>query len=286
MGAIVEHHHQRYPHLVYVPQEISGLDLLLWGESTADLGRSDPIPLYATHSLQREGKVKFFVDPWTWMAFLAEQDFVFGTRIHGNIAGLLAGTPSYVIAHDSRTLELARYFDLPHKKITELSADTDARELYEAADYTAMHSGHRERFEVLLAFMARHGLDCSFGPAGGAAEFDERVRELTFPGAVTPLTTENAKDRLRALKDDTVVLRRELRRTTSKAERLEATSRKLGTSLDRARTTAKSLSAENAKLAKRLAKAERAITQLRNTPYRRLRRRVGRVVRKLSRRGR
>ena len=54
-----------------------------------------------------------FLDPWTWMDYLAGFDFAFGTRIHGTITALVSGTPGYLFAHDSRTLELARYFDDP-----------------------------------------------------------------------------------------------------------------------------------------------------------------------------
>jgi polysaccharide pyruvyl transferase WcaK-like protein len=50
---------------------------------------------------------------------MRETDFVFGSRIHGSIAAVLSGTPSYLLAHDARTLELARYFDLPHRPMAD-----------------------------------------------------------------------------------------------------------------------------------------------------------------------
>lgn len=293
MGAIIASHREKYEDFVYVPQNNNSLDLMLWGGAAEDLGKQGALPIYESHPLYRENKMRFFVDPWTWMDYLAERDFVFGTRIHGNITALIAGTPSVVIAHDSRTLELARYFDLPYRKITDVPDDIDARDLYEAADFSAMHSGQRKRFEVLLDFMAKHDLECSFGPAGGAEEFDERLRQVSFPGPVTPLTVENAKDRLRSLRDSARTLRREVRTLDTRAERLEATRDKLTKTLDETRAskreltkTVKSLSAANAKLTRRLEKAERDIAALRNTPYRRVRRRIGRVVRKVLPRGR
>ena len=99
-----------------------------------------------------------FVDPWTWMAYLAGFDFAFGTRIHGNITALISGTPGYLFAHDSRTLELARYFDIPHRLMKDVPADVDAAQLYAEADYTALNAGHKARYERIRAFLARHDL--------------------------------------------------------------------------------------------------------------------------------
>lgn len=42
-----------------------------------------------------------------------EIDFSFGQRIHGNILCTLMGIPAIVYIHDSRTRELAEYFELP-----------------------------------------------------------------------------------------------------------------------------------------------------------------------------
>jgi polysaccharide pyruvyl transferase WcaK-like protein len=83
-------------------------------------------PITLDHPLIRSDRVRFFLDPTTWFEHLAQYDFSFGTRIHGNIAALLAGTPALLLAHDSRTLELAEYHEIPHRTITSIEDDADA----------------------------------------------------------------------------------------------------------------------------------------------------------------
>jgi hypothetical protein len=176
---------ERYRDLTYVAQDLDTLERLLWGDTKGATAPSD-IPTQTSHPFFREDKVRFFVDPWPWLDHLAGRDFVFGTRIHGNIAALVAGTPSYVLAHDSRTLELARYFGIPHRRMADVAPDIDAAELYEAADYDELNRGHAARFEVFASYLARHGLKHVFdeGEDGGAA-FDARIAAVGFPPAVT-----------------------------------------------------------------------------------------------------
>lgn len=280
MGRLLENHRRRYPNLTYIPQEVSALDLLLWGPEVEHLGRHHEIPLYASHPMYREGRIRFFVDPTTWISFLAEQDFVFGTRIHGNIAAVLGGTPCFTIAHDSRTLELARYFELPHRKITELDPDIDARELYEQADFTAMISGHKARFETLVDFLTKHGLDHAFSGAGDGG-FDERLRQVAFPPAVEPLADHNVKDRIRFLREEDRALARRAGRLESRAGRLETRVAKAEEARQSLERKVRRLEEERAAQERRLETLEREIRRLRRTPYWWLRRRVGRVLRAL-----
>lgn len=286
MGSIASRHWERYPNLVYIPQEISGLDLMLWGESVADLGRTDQIPLYSSHPLFAEGRIRFFVDPWTWMSYLRDVDFVFGTRIHGNIAGLLAGTPSYVIAHDSRTLELARYFELPHRKITEISPDLDAAELYAEADFGPMIRGHKARFDTLLDFMRKHDLASGFEADGAVPSFDHRLAETTFPAPVEPLGDHNVASRVRYLADESLARRRGEKSLRTRVGKQEKTAKSLEKDRDRIDKSVRGLSEQNAKLAKRVESLERQAARARNTPYRRLRRRAGRLLRSVRARRR
>ena len=192
MGDLVVAHHARYPNLRYIAQDLATLELLLWGESERAARQADKLPLHTSHPLFVENKVRFFVDPWPWIEHLRTVDFAFGTRIHGNIAALLAGTPAYVLAHDSRTLELARYFEIPHRRITDVAPETDAAELYAEADYAGLIGGHAARFATFSAYLARHGLSNVFAEGEDPEAFDRRVAETDYPPAVDAVGADAA----------------------------------------------------------------------------------------------
>ena len=124
------------------------------------------------------------VDPVTWISELRSYDFAYGTRIHGNIAALLAGTPSVVLVHDSRTLELSRYFELPHRMLRDVPADIHPQELADAADYAPMLAGHRERFSRLSAFLDKNSLENTYSHGDRGAAFDAHVAKLDLPPCI------------------------------------------------------------------------------------------------------
>lgn len=62
--------------------------------------------------IQKHGK--FFTNYESWIEYMKSRTFCVGTRIHGTIASLVAGTPAVLIAHDSRTLELAQIMGVPY----------------------------------------------------------------------------------------------------------------------------------------------------------------------------
>ena len=181
--AFLEHNHARYPGLTYLPQDNDTLGLLLWGEETdAPAG----MPGSLDHYLCQADKVRFFADPMPWIAFLATQDFACGTRIHGNVAALLAGTPAFQLVHDSRTLELAEFHRIPHRSISAPDAVLDAAELYEQADpaeFNAVRDANRDRW---WAFLDPNGLayrrqpDPEYDAVVAAATASPGVRSLLF----------------------------------------------------------------------------------------------------------
>lgn len=213
MATVVASHHQRYPNLRYLPQDLKTLGTLLYGDAPEHRGKTSEIPIHTSHPLFVEDKVRMFVDPWTWMDYLSGFEFAFGTRIHGTITALISGTPGYLFAHDSRTLELARYFDIPHRTVHDVPADIDAAQLYEEADYTALNNGHKDRFETMTAFLAKHDLGHSFADGDSATRFDEQVRVTRFPPAVrSPIATppEQLLERIQLLRDQNQQLRETL----------------------------------------------------------------------------
>lgn len=184
IAGLAHHSWTHYPHLTYYAQNTVDAETLLWGDTTPESGFENPFPLQLSHHLLRENKVRMPLDPTTWINELRGYDFAYGTRIHGNIAALLAGTPAVVLTHDSRTLELCRYFDLPHRPLSSLRADTDPRDLYEAADYSAMLKGHGERFDRITSFLTRNGLQNTYQHGDGGAAFDARVSALGLPASM------------------------------------------------------------------------------------------------------
>ena len=184
MGPIVMSHVERYPNLRYVAQDLGTLEMLLWGDPAPSADGPVKNPVHTTHPLFQQRKVRYYVDPWPWIEDLREADFSFGTRIHGNIAALLAGTAAYVFAHDSRTLELARYFEIPHRRMSEVPPDVDAADLYAEADYTRLNDGHGARFRTFTDYLSKHGLRHVFEPGEDPSAFDTRLAAIEFPAAV------------------------------------------------------------------------------------------------------
>jgi hypothetical protein len=193
MAPITMANYQRYPQLVYLPQDLTSLGLMLDGADHEAPDAPEGMPVQHQHPLYRDDRMRFCIDPWVWTAYLAEREFSFGTRIHGNIAALLGGTPAVVLTHDSRTLELARYHEIPHRRLADVPTDVDPADLYAEADYTGFNSGHAARMANFVAFLERNGLPHVFTPAtaAGAAAFDARVRSVRFP---PPVVTRPARE--------------------------------------------------------------------------------------------
>ncbi|MDQ0796411.1 hypothetical protein QFZ58_004899 [Streptomyces sp. B1I3] len=188
LDAIIRQAHQRYPNLRFVGQNLFEAELLHWRETSHPTGAQTSMPTHPSHPMYQEGKVRLYVDPATWISELRSFDFSFGSRIHGNIAALLAGVPSTVLCSDSRTLELCRYFGIPHRKISETPKNIDPAELYAAADFGDLVNGHKERFLRFTGFMEKNGLENTFTHGDGGAAFDARLAALTLPPAVRPWT--------------------------------------------------------------------------------------------------
>ncbi|MBQ1048611.1 polysaccharide pyruvyl transferase family protein [Micromonospora sp. C51] len=195
MDEVATRHAKRYPNMVYLPQDDTDLRLLLWGVEPDNVRPG--MPHHTAHQLYREDRIRFFVDASTWMRYLAEREFSFGTRIHGNIVALAAGTPAHVLVHDSRTLELARYHDIPHTMVPGLSPEVDAADLYAQSDYTAFNAGHTQRWDRFGGFLERNGIGHIFQPGKANPDYDKRLDAVGLAPPVTTLMTTDPEARER-----------------------------------------------------------------------------------------
>ncbi len=183
MGQVIAHAVSAYDDVECVSQQRDSLLALLLGikHQTHELRG---IPANTYRALFDHGRVTAFVDPRTWLEHLAGRDFVFGTRLHGGMAALLAGTPAYLIAHDSRTLELARYHEIPHVSVRSMSVDPDPRDWYDNSAYSAMVNGHAQRFATYAEFLGKNGLRNVFSDGDGGEAFEARMARVDLPPRV------------------------------------------------------------------------------------------------------
>lgn len=186
IGAFVTAHAERYRHLTYVPQDAHDLRLMLWGTPFPHV-HDLSVPVHLDHRLYRDDRMRMFLDTWTWYDFLAQQDFAYGTRFHGNVAALLGGTPAMLLAHDSRTLELAEHHRMPHRIMPELTADITAEELYDATDLTEFNAAMPANFDRYTGFLERNGLQHIWAEGRSTTDFDSRLAAADLPPAVHSL---------------------------------------------------------------------------------------------------
>ncbi|WP_026122946.1 polysaccharide pyruvyl transferase family protein [Nocardiopsis halotolerans] len=275
LGRIVMENYRRYPNLRYIAQDIPDLERLYWGDVSLAADQHKEMPVLRSHPLFEENRVRLHLDPITWIRELRDYDFVFGTRIHGNVVSLLAGTPAVVMCHDSRTLELSEYFEIPHRRMTEPTEAFDAAKLYEHADYTGLVKGHGERFERMTGYVERHGLPHIFQPdQDGGAAFEERINSISFTPPVEAWSDEDGGFgyRIGWLKESVRGLSREQQKSQKKQASLQK-------SIAQMTKEQASLQKTVTQLNKRLASLEK---ESKMTPYRRARRVGGRVLRRFG----
>ena len=184
MGPISIDHANRYPNLLYTAQDHITLGLMLNGTYVPKNPAPEGVPASLEHPLIRDNRVRFCLDPKTWMEHLSRFDFSFGSRIHGNICAILAGTPPLVLPHDSRTLELADYHEIPRRVLNNAIGRADAARLYAKADWGPTVRGHAERWQRMEAFLRKQGLDHVYQAGESPQAFDERLAATDFPPPV------------------------------------------------------------------------------------------------------
>lgn len=127
-----------------------------YGDPNADLSR---YPHDASHPAMRQGRMLAFASARSWIDFMKTVDLSIGCRIHGNIAGVLAGTPSLVLTVDTRTEELCRYHEIPFIPAAQIGPDADVRALMERVDFASPMRHHAQRVRHFVDFLNVNGID-------------------------------------------------------------------------------------------------------------------------------
>lgn len=168
---------------IYIPQENVDFGIVYSG-MPRDTKANDFYPMNINNKAFFNDRVQFCVNVPSWLKLLQSVDLSIGTRIHGNIAAVLAGTPAFVIATDARVIELARYHNIPFKAETEFDCSKSVKEIYRETDFTSIYKGHKERYENFADFLRVNGLtpvehpNTYFDSKINAIDYHEPVRNI------------------------------------------------------------------------------------------------------------
>lgn len=138
--------------------------------SRGELPATDPAWAFLRHAFGGATKaqlakylssqVRAFANVPEWMVYLANKDFVLGTRLHGVIAALLAGTPAMLVTHDSRTEEMAKFAAIPSVSGHELleTGKIDPEALLARADFAAFNKRQKDYFRDFRSYLDSNGV--------------------------------------------------------------------------------------------------------------------------------
>ena len=154
-----------YPQSVHMDQE--AFLNALYKPKGDNLEYKDLLTLYRRHGtyaaeLLRDDRIRLIPDMHNWRTYLMRSgaNYSFGTRIHGSIMAILSGIPATVVAKDSRTQEMAEFFDIPciiHKKGHVYSQD-ELLQCYAEADYSRFNANFSAKYDAFAAFLKEHGI--------------------------------------------------------------------------------------------------------------------------------
>lgn len=118
------------------------------------------VPKYEDLINYLRSNAAFFHNFDDWLAYCKTKDFFVGSRIHGTILSLIAGTPAVLIAHDARTVELAQTLNVPHVLSSQIDTDKDLdfHQLYEAFARSDISKTYRDYRQSFMDFFEANGI--------------------------------------------------------------------------------------------------------------------------------
>lgn len=103
--------------------------------------------------LNRENRIKFFVDVPSWLRFMEEMDLFVGNRFHGTVAAILAGVPQIFIPFDARTRELTEYHSITHLNVSDIDKNKNVCSIIEKLDFRSFEKNHSRNLKHYIDFL-------------------------------------------------------------------------------------------------------------------------------------
>lgn len=165
--------------------------------------------------IRNNSLIFFGMEPW--INAMTKFDFVYGSRFHGNMAAIQAGTPALNMPYDTRTRELCEYLNIPHMPMIAFDPGMRIEHLRDTADFSVFVKTYSNRMLSYKEFLRRNGLVThNLDELGACASQRGRVQDSFIvlldrdlkSGAITE--EEHAKEvELRRRNDRSIELRKQ-----------------------------------------------------------------------------
>lgn len=167
-----------YPNSVYMPQNSKDERLMYYGKPISKEKRKvDNWPVTLDHPFYRDHEALFFNHPVSWINFQRSNLLSFGTRLHGNITAVLAGTPALFMPQVARTRELCEFHGFANLSPQELEKEDDLKDVLPQMDFSKPVRMQEKNFDHYHDFLRKNGLSNIYDyPDITEAPYDRKVK--------------------------------------------------------------------------------------------------------------
>ena len=198
-SAFIRRNVKKFKEYYFIPQHIREARIMYAGVPYNE-SLPEGFPKRITDDIYREGRCRFFGDVPTWISFLKQIDFCFGSRLHGNIMSTLAGTPSILIPFDARARELAEYHQLTHVPYKQIDSKTDIFDLIERVDFHSPEKCQKKNFEHYIDFLDKNDIEHIYRRKYNEQNpFEQKMRKVQLSPALISITQSDASEVARRL---------------------------------------------------------------------------------------
>ncbi len=194
VAAILKSLTNQHPNYCYAPQRLQDMLTCFYGNDYRISSSQNPKKRFFDAD-----KTVIFTSPYRWINFAHENiDFSVGTRLHGNVAAVLGGVPSFIMATDQRVSELASYHNIACVPVSSVTPDTRLTDIIENHDFTLVHKGHEERFNHFVDFLEKNNLPTVYSDNRSVEKvyFDSVISSLDFSDDVFSFGTVSVEEKL------------------------------------------------------------------------------------------
>lgn len=164
------------PDYTFVPQSRAELKYVYTGVPFKIMGKH--IPIYTDSPLFEGNHIKFFLNIKSWLDYFDDVDLSVGSRLHGNIAALLSGTPAIFITKDARERELDDFHHFNSFPFTSLTKSTTIWELIEKSDFSKFEKYQLENYKIFNSFLDLNKLEHNDQTESSAVSYDELIKDV------------------------------------------------------------------------------------------------------------